>query len=97
MKVVTALPAYNERANIEPLIEALPAAFGRLRHDREFLVVDDSRSSRLPHHETMHRRHACASAANRAGDRAMRARHRCLFDTCASHPQSRIRSANVSG
>jgi dolichol-phosphate mannosyltransferase len=42
LKVVTVLPTYNERANIEPLIEALQAAGDQTRHHCEILVVDDN-------------------------------------------------------
>lgn len=41
LKTVVIIPTYNERENIEPLVEALQSEFGRLAHEMHILVVDD--------------------------------------------------------
>ena len=42
MNVVVVVPTYNERGNIEPLIEGLTASFERVPHECEILIVDDN-------------------------------------------------------
>lgn len=42
MRTVIVIPTYNERGNIEPLVEALQVEFARMAHDFQILVVDDS-------------------------------------------------------
>lgn len=42
MKIVVIIPTYNERANIELLIQALEDQFTRINHHMAILVVDDN-------------------------------------------------------
>jgi dolichol-phosphate mannosyltransferase len=42
MRAVLVIPTFNERGNIEPLIEQLQQVFARLPHDMQVLVVDDN-------------------------------------------------------
>lgn len=41
MKTVVIVPTFNERENIERLVPALVAQFGRMQHEMHILVVDD--------------------------------------------------------
>jgi dolichol-phosphate mannosyltransferase len=42
LKTVIIIPTYNERENIEPLVEELQLQFERMTHEMHILVVDDS-------------------------------------------------------
>jgi len=42
MKIVVVVPAYNERENVGPLIEALEGQFASMPHEMHVLVVDDN-------------------------------------------------------
>jgi len=42
LKTVIIIPTYNERENIEPLVEKLQLQFDRMAHEMHILVVDDS-------------------------------------------------------
>jgi dolichol-phosphate mannosyltransferase len=41
LRTVVIIPTYNERENIEPLVEALQFEFERVTHEMHILVVDD--------------------------------------------------------
>jgi dolichol-phosphate mannosyltransferase len=42
MKTIVIVPTYNEKDNIQPLVEALERQFRTMNHDMHILVVDDS-------------------------------------------------------